>query len=756
MADLVTPGRSAASVAALLATVCAVTLIAEQVGGKATRDALFLSTFSISALPTMLMISAGLSLAVLPLGSRAMTALGPSRIVPLAFLTSAALLVGAWALAAQFPRVVAAAVYLHVGSFGSVLISWFWSLINERFDPRTARRYVARIAGGATVGGLLGGILAERLAKPLGVAGMLPVLAGLHLACGGLTLLLRTPGTRAPLPVPPAPSPIPTEPSARSAEKPGLSLLWRSGYIRDLALLVSLSAIGAALLDYVLKAAATASYGRGAPLLRFFGIYYTATSLATLLVQTALTRRILERFGLARTVATLPLTLGAGGVAALLAPGLWCLAIARGAEAALRSSLFRSGYELFYTPMRPTEKRAVKTMIDVGGERLGDLAGGGIVKLLLVGLPALAITAMMVVAVTLGGLGLLVARRLHRGYVRTLERSLLDRATVVEIGSNLDHTTRSVVLQTRPDLSIADVVVAGHLPALPPPPPRPPEPLDPVAARAAALRSADRERVQEALRGEPLTRALVAQAILLLGWDEVATWAIEALRRVAASVVGQLTDALVDPSTEFTIRRRLPRVLAVTTTTRAIEGLLAGLEDPRFEVRYQCGRALARIHDTDPARLISEERAHAAVLREVAVDRGVWEGQRLLDRSDEATDSPFVDQFLRDRANRSLEHVFTLLSLTLPRQPLVVAFRALHTSDEALRGTALEYLEGVLPEAIRSSLWPFLEDGRGPRRAPRRRAEILAALMESNASIEANLKLVREKQARSDPVPKGR
>jgi ATP:ADP antiporter, AAA family len=745
VADLVTPGRSAASVAALLATVCAVALIAEQVGGKATRDALFLGTFGISALPAMLMISAGLSLAILPLGSWAMSALGPSRIVPVAFLTSAALLVGAWLLAAQFPRVVAAAVYLHVSSFGSVLISWFWSLINERFDPRTARRYVARIAGGATVGGLLGGILAERLAKPLGVAGMLPVLAGLHLACGGLTLRLRTPSSRAPPPV--TPGPDLTEPSARRAEKPGLSLLWRSGYIRDLALLVSLSAIGATLLDYALKAAATGSFGRGAPLLRFFGIYYTASSLATLLVQTTLTRRILERFGLARTVATLPLTLGAGGIAALVAPVLWCLAVARGAEAALRSSLFRSGYELFYTPMRPAEKRSVKTLIDVGGERLGDLAGGGIVKLLLVALPALAISVMMVAAVVLGGLGLVVARRLHRGYVHALETSLLDRATVVEIGSSIDHTTLSVILQTRPDLSIADVKVAGQLPGLPPHPPAPPEPVDPVVARAAALRSGDRQRVHEALRGEPLTPVLAAQAILLLGWDAVAAAALEALRPVAASVVGQLTDALVDPSTEFTIRRRLPRVLAVTTSPRAIDGLLAGLEDPRFEVRYQCGRALARIRDTDPARPVPEERVHAAVMREVAVDRTVWESQRLLDRSEEATDSPFVDQFLRDRANRSLEHVFTLLSLTLSKQPLIVAFRALYTSDEALRGTALEYLEGVLPEAIRSSLWPFLEDGRRPRRPPRTRAEILAALMESNASVQANLKLLREKQA---------
>ena len=69
-------------------------------------------------------------------------------------------------------------------------------------------------------------------------------------------------------------------------------------------------------------------------------------------------------------------------------------------------------------------------------------------------------------------------------------------------------------------------------------------------------------------------------------------------------------------------------------------------------------------------------------------------------------------RFLRKRANRSLEHVFTILSLALPEEPLRVAFRGLHTDDKTLRGTALEYLESILPKPIRQSLWPFLEDDR--------------------------------------------
>ena len=93
---------------------------------------------------------------------------------------------------------------------------------------------------------------------------------------------------------------------------------------------------------------------------------------------------------------------------------------------------------------------------------------------------------------------------------------------------------------------------------------------------------------------------------------------------------------------------------------------------------------------------------------------------------------------MKDRASRSLAHVFTLLSLVLPAEPLQIAFRGLHTDDQNLRGTALEYLEGVLPPAdSRRALWPFLED---PRTAP---AQDAAArrdpgdLLRSHQSIHA-------------------
>ncbi len=60
--------------------------------------------------------------------------------------------------------------------------------------------------------------------------------------------------------------------------------------------------------------------------------------------------------------------------------------------------------------------------------------------------------------------------------------------------------------------------------------------------------------------------------------------------------------------------------------------------------------------------------------------------------------------------------MFSLLSTVLPRDPLKAAYRAVHSDDRLLRGLALDYLDGVLPEDLRPSFWAILDvDGRHVR-----------------------------------------
>jgi len=146
--------------------------------------------------------------------------------------------------------------------------------------------------------------------------------------------------------------------------------------------------------------------------------------------------------------------------------------------------------------------------------------------------------------------------------------------------------------------------------------------------------------------------------------------------------------------------------------------------------------------EKNPRVEIDSARILAVVLREVAVGRGVWESRRLLDGTDAGDSHSALDEFVRTRAGESLAHVFTLLSLVLPREPLQVAFRSLHADDPYLEGTALEYLEGVLPPAIRQRLWPFLEH-RSAKRSARPTEQVMADLLRSNHSIVLNLEELR-------------
>jgi hypothetical protein len=270
--------------------------------------------------------------------------------------------------------------------------------------------------------------------------------------------------------------------------------------------------------------------------------------------------------------------------------------------------------------------------------------------------------------------------------------------------------------------------------------------LDDQILQIMALRSRNRERIKKILNTDTgLPAPLIPHVIPLLAWDPVANDAINALRRVVEEHVGELVDALIDPNQDFAVRRRLPRVFSVGVSQRAVDGLLLGLEDLRFEVRFQCARSLAAIFEKNSRVRIDKAFIFNTVRREAAVGKPVWESHRLLHQMEAREEHFFVDDVVEDRANRSLAHVFTLLSLVLPTEPLQIAFRGLHTDDPTLRGTALEYLEGMLPGPIREALWPFLEDTRPAAREPRNRDAILEDLLRSNQSIMLNLEQLKRR-----------
>jgi AAA family ATP:ADP antiporter len=742
------PAPPSTGSAVRLAMIGAAGVIAQFVAGKAARDALFLARFDITQLPLMVMAASVFSIACALAMSRAMSRVPPVRLLPFAFVASGGLIVLEWLLGTAYPRAGAVVFYLHMLGLAPVLVSGFWTILSERFDPRTAKRRLGHIGAAGTFGGVAGGLIADRVAVWSTASGLLPVLAVMNLACAWAVWRLASrregqvlSGVHRMAPVAPS----------------GLVVVARNAHLRNLAALVLLTTLGATLVDYVFKARAVGEIGRGDVLLRFFALYYGTTSVLTFLAQVTLSRPVLERLGLAPAVGAPSLAVVAGGLGALFIPGLPPAAAARGSEYVSRMSLFRSAYELLYTPVSARDKRAAKPIIDVGFDRTGDLLGASLTRVVIGVAPAAGHSVILAVALASALAALVVARRVTRGYIQTLERSLLDQAVRLDLSEVEDLTTRETIVRTTtrvPSLSALALPrpAVSAAPAAPAPAAAPRDVADPVVQSILALRSRDRDQVLEVLRRDQgPDRVLVPHVIPLLAWDAVAPDAIVALRKVAEEALGQLVDSMLDPRQDFAIRRRIARVLSICVSQRAVDGLMLALDD-RFEVRFQAGRSLAAIAERSSLVRIDPDRIYQVVLREVSVGRPVWESHRLLDAVEEGDGSFFVDRFIRERAGQSMAHVFTLLSLVLHREPLQIAFRGLHVADRLLRGTALEYLESVLPPEIRSRLWPFLEDSRPSGRTRRTRDEIVADLVRSNDSIMLNL---AELERRADEAHAG-
>lgn len=717
---------------------------AQFIAGKAARDALFLTHFDASSLPNMIIMTSIFSIVLVAVSSKGLERVSPATWVPAAFAASAILLIAEWGLTSTAPGLAARILYLQISGLGPMLGSGFWLIASECFDPHTAKKRFGQIAGAGTLGGLLGGLIGDRVSAMLDIGALLPLLAALSLGCAWQIRRLARSSKGTPRPF--------ASPSTDAAPKParsGLRVLADAPYLRTLAAIVMLGTVAAGLVDQSFKTQVKAAFGGGPSLGTFFSRYYAALSLVTFLVQAGGSRLALERFGLAAAAGTPALTFLLGGTATLLVPGLRSIVLTRWSEAVVRGSIFRAGYELFYTAIAPKDKRAVKSIVDVGVDRTGDIVGAGLNNQILSMAQPGQTTVQLSIAVGCSAVALLIARRLKRGYMKALEKSLLSRAVELDLSDIEDLTTRTTMLRTMRLSHFGAPAGAGRREeAAPPGTPAPgaPAATDSEIQQILTLQSRDRAGILRVLHNDKgLTAALVPHVIPLLAWDQVGRDCVHALRKVAEERVGELTDALVDPNQPFAVRRRLARVFSVCVSQRAVDGLLLGLEDLRFEVRFQCARSLLAIVEKNPAVRLDKARVFAFVNNEVAVNKEVWENRRLLDGVEESDSQSFLEALVKDRASQALAHVFTLLALVLPTEPLRIAFRGLHTDDQGLRGTALEYLECVLPADIRERLWPFLEDRRPPRAAARPRDEALADLLRSHQSITLNLEELKKR-----------
>ena len=160
---------------------CAAVVTGQFVAGKATRDALFLTSLSFHALPTMLIAASVCSILLVAVHARMAAKIAPTTLIQILSAASGILFLVEWVVRFKAPAATATLLFLHTSAMGPLLTSGFWLIATERFEPRTAKRRFGQITGAGTVGGLLGALLSERVAATLGAPAMLLVLGALQL-----------------------------------------------------------------------------------------------------------------------------------------------------------------------------------------------------------------------------------------------------------------------------------------------------------------------------------------------------------------------------------------------------------------------------------------------------------------------------------------------------------------------------------------------------------------------------------------------
>jgi hypothetical protein len=675
----------------LAAPLTAAALIAQQVAANAIRDGLFLTWFPVTSLPFFVAAAAILAIPAVGGSGRLLARFGPARVVPGVLAVSGVLFFAEWILLGSQPQAATVLLYAHSSVLGAIAISTFWSLLNECFDPHAAKPMLARVAAAAAFGGLVGGVGAERVAAMMPEGALLLILGvgGGVCATGAIIVGRAAPARQG------------------SGEKPvpaasGWSEIRRVALLRDLALVVAIAAALAALVDFVLKAEAVAYFGKGEDLVRFFGLFYAGTGLAAFLLQATLGRFVLRRLGLGGAVASHAAAVGAACLLGFVVPGPWRGICSRGLDVSVRGSVFRAGYELFYTPLPESTKRSAKSVIDVAADCFGKGAGAAVILMLTTLIPGYATSAVNVAERARGGGGTAhrpaaAARLCHRSRRRADAAGRRPRACRPvlhvqlhdgpehgrirpEVGTPRARTGRRVETRGGPRRSRR---CRNHRPAVGR------SHAHPGGSAHAAAGSAADWRADSAARGEGNSASG---------------------RRSA----GGLRHARRRPA-----RRRAARSGHAGHRAPAPA---AGAED-------LCLAARAR-RSAAGARRVQPRGADAQCARPPRAHR-----QTSGSRPAAAAALLAVERELAGAADDGdvREHVFNLLGLALEREPVRIAAMAFDTSDQYLRGTALEYLETVLPPSIFAALAPRLSAAAAPVVHRRGAAMVRAELAERRA-----------------------
>jgi len=268
------------------------------------------------------------------------------------------------------------AFYLWISLFALFHISVFWSLMADLFSKQQAPRLFAFIASGASIGTIAGSIATLWLAKIVGTLNLMLIAALILVAIVPLVgVLYRLKATRMQS-AGPAESieGAGTEEVVSGNPFAGFREFVRNPFLLGIALFIFLYTTLGSFVYFEIKNL-TVDLDREARTQLWAGINLTVNSIAIVVAMFA-TGRIATRFGIAKTLAVVPIVVAIGFLLVALNP---MLAVVVASWVVLKGgnySITRPAREMLYTLVSREDRFKAKPVIDIVVYRGGDTLAG--------------------------------------------------------------------------------------------------------------------------------------------------------------------------------------------------------------------------------------------------------------------------------------------------------------------------------------------------------------------------------------------
>ena len=349
---------------------------------KPVTRGLFISQLGADNLPWV-QFGAGVVIGLIMQGYTRIIRFVPRRaMIPVTLAGMVGLLLLFWMLFTGLgdARVVAAGFYLYGLILGILLISQFWTLANDIYDARQAKRLFGLVGAGASLGGASGAALTASLVEDYGAYSMLLLSAFLLTLCMTIVILIvrREKSAGA-------------SDASKTGEEEGVSgaeafrLLRGSRHLQLISLVIAFAAIGAAIIEQQLNMATAEAKGatNADGITAFLAQITVYLSLIGFVIQAFLTSRIHRYLGIGFALMILPVSLGTTGMLMLVFGALWTTGLARVLDSSLRYTVDKTSREILFLPLPADLKYRAKPFIDVTMDRFAKGVGALMILVLI-------------------------------------------------------------------------------------------------------------------------------------------------------------------------------------------------------------------------------------------------------------------------------------------------------------------------------------------------------------------------------------